>query len=607
MDYNRSLSFTTSIQRLGLIQPAVPVASTDGKINGATRDFEIWNPSIADSVKDASNPAITGSYRCISTPFNNTANFYASIATLGDPDYNAIPITLQGSIGSTEVLGSSNVKTNRTSTINISQKYSNAPFGYAGDVTWSVVIQHTGQVVRLSASTRIEVYYINGGAAEAPFFLNAAVDVRLLRVLVLPASHNYCRSMTTTLIKTGYKFDVVSGSSGFGVTGIGGNFQLRSWLNNLTTPTQACNCYDQAALAQIGASFLFGSMNNPVPKTVSWCYLGPYGYINKTPLLGYGQCNNPFFGNSKRKFNKSMIVDDINDAGRSGFNNHAFIMDPSKGLILDATSGPHGGVESLDDFIINSIDTKTTLYSGGAIQKWPNGAGKPNKVGYYLGVLQLDQPALTAMDVNLPSSIQDAVDRAMGKAAVNPPPPIKDSNESILSLPDLIITQHSQLSCLSKETYISPAGTRVEWTFGTSANEPITRVSLAVFSDHDMAVNGMRNELATFQLPVDQLFQAPADVWRGQYELESVVKSQDAILVRGSILLRVRWISSTLGREIDAKFSTQIADIIVDGLKRHEVDAPQYFTPNPTPVSGVPGKVQVGQQFTIYASVSVGC
>ena len=159
------------------------------------------------------------------------------------------------------VLRSPNTKLNQTATINISQKYTNSPFGYVGDVTWSIFIQHTGQVVSLSASTRIALYYINGGAAEAPFFLNAAVDVRLLRLLVLPASSSYSNSITTALMKTGYKFDIVGGASGFGVCPHGGNFQLRSWLNSLTALKQTCNCYDQAALAQIGTSFLFGSMN----------------------------------------------------------------------------------------------------------------------------------------------------------------------------------------------------------------------------------------------------------------------------------------------------------------------------------------------------------
>lgn len=216
MDYNRSLSFTTSIRSLGLLQPAVLVANTNGQINGATQNFEISNPKIADSVKDTSNANIAGSYICISTPFNNTANFYAELASSGIPEYDSIPITLYGNIGSTEVFRNSNVRMNNSSTLNISQKYSKSPFGYAGDVIWSVIIEHTGQVVGLSASTRIEVYYVNGGAAEAPFFLNAAVDVRLLRVLVLPASSGYCDSMTTALMKTGYKYDVFSGGSGWG-------------------------------------------------------------------------------------------------------------------------------------------------------------------------------------------------------------------------------------------------------------------------------------------------------------------------------------------------------------------------------------------------------
>ncbi|KUJ17335.1 uncharacterized protein LY89DRAFT_781554 [Mollisia scopiformis] len=206
------------------------------------------------------------------------------------------------------------------------------------------------------------------------------------------------------------------------------------------------------------------------------------------------------------------------------------------------------------------------------------------------------------MGVSQPPPIKDAVDRAVEKAKAIAPPPIKNSNASISSLPDLIVSQLSQLLSVSKEIYISPSDARVEWTFGTSPHEPI-RVSLAVFPDHDMAVNAIRYELATFQLPVDQLFHTPADAWRGQYELESIMKGHDMVLVRRSILLRVRWLRSGALGETNSNLSSRVADIIVSGLKKHEVDAPLWRLPQPTPLAGVPGKIRVGQQFTVHASV----
>ena len=579
----------------------------------------MWNPKVAESVKDTSDPRIAGSYNCVSTAFQDTSNFYASLSSSGNSDIDQIPVKLQGAIGSTIIFEEPDVKMNQTNTMTIFKRYSDSPFGYAGDVTWSVIIQHTGQAVPLSASTRIEVHCISSYTANVSCFTLKGLDVRLLRLLVLPGFSKYIVSMTTALMNTGYKYDNVMGGSGFGTNSQGGNFQLRSWLDNLSTLTQPCNCYDQAALVQIGAWLLIGNDGQsagggPSATTkVWWAYLQPFGYINDTYLLGRGLCNNPFYGNPR--INSRMIVD-INDPRRSGFSNHAFIrctsfVDPVPypGQTLDATSGPHTNTEYVSDYLSNAIDTSTTLYTRSTIQQWPNGWGTadPPFLSWTVGIAYLNQPTSMSMEFSLPAPVKDAVDGAMNSAEASTPPPVKHSNAPVSSFPSVIETQIPQISCSKKERYVDASGTQVEWFFTTSPNRPIIRVSVAVFPRHDIAVNAMRHELATFQLPADQIFQAPAVTGRGQYELESIAEGQNVILVRGNILLRARCMEAVPGEDIDVTLTTQVVDIIVDGLKQDEVDPPDWLAPNPEPISDVPGTVQVGERFTLSAPVCIIC
>lgn len=116
------------------------------------------------------------------------------------------------------------------------------------------------------------------------------------------------------------------------------------------------------------------SSAQPPPTTVenTWAYLNPFGFINSADLIGWGNCNNPFF----RSTDESGVPDapsqqlvDINrfDPIRSGFKTHAFIILPDadilKRTVIDATSGPHAGTEPFKDYILAGIDTKTNLYS----------------------------------------------------------------------------------------------------------------------------------------------------------------------------------------------------------------------------------------------------
>ena len=508
---------------------------------------------------------------------------------------------LKGRINGVQISGTSDLRLGASNTIDLIAKYSDSPFGYAGDVSWTVTVQHTGQVVNLSPSTRIEIHNINSLAQYNDFFNNTAVPVGLLRLAVLPATSNYLSFITSLLMNTGYKYDNLYGGSGFGIGPSGGNFQLQAWLNNLQSPLTRCNSYDQAALVQVIVSFLFGLMNGAPSRAFTWCFLKPYGFINQANMLGWGQCNNPFFGNSR--YSSQPIVA-VNDSNRSAFDNHAFIIDPDQDKILDTTCGPHQDTESLTNYISNAIDSTTTLYNS---QGWKPGVA--NQVGFYLGVWQLNQPLL-AMDTDYPPNVKTAIDRAMDVAKVTSPPPVKSSNEPVLAVAHHVVQGIQHLNQLSQDKYIGPLGSRVEWTFGNEHSQPTSAVSMVVLADHDSAVQIMRDELATFQVPANEVFRAVPDADRGQYELVSTVEGREVIFVRGNVLVRVRHVdfepsSEEPGADRDAALGGQIANVIAERLKHGEIDPPLWHSPDPEPLVGAPqGPLHVGDEFTIHASVS---
>ena len=191
--------------------------------------------------------------------------------------------------------------------------------------------------------TPIAVFQNRKGVwAEALRFLCAKANVvgKQTPQAAASAITTYCHG------KHGLLYDSAGGGrSRYNVRSKGGEFALENYL--LRT-RQTANCYDQAAALQA----LCGS----VGIELSWIFLDPYGYINKTNLLGYGDCNNPFFASDG-----SPKVVDVNDRQRTPFGNHAFC--EREGRILDACAGPHIGTETRGEYVEASIDTTTKLYA----------------------------------------------------------------------------------------------------------------------------------------------------------------------------------------------------------------------------------------------------
>lgn len=219
-----------------------------------------------------------------------------------------------------------------------------------GDIQWGLEVQN--QSISLNA-TRAELYFVlntptdiyqqkNGVWVEALRFLcrrAGLIGVKEEREAANRVAY-YCHS------RHGLKYDSAGGGrSSYGVGPNGGTFKLRFYLRGLQA---FANCYDQAAAVQ--------ALAGCVGVKLSWIFLEPYGFIKLTNLLGYGNCNNPFFlGN-----NSPQLIG-RNDARRTPFGNHAFCAFPPK--VLDACAGPHLSSEGYEEYVEASIDAGTSLYS----------------------------------------------------------------------------------------------------------------------------------------------------------------------------------------------------------------------------------------------------
>lgn len=261
-----------------------------------------------------------------------------------------------------------------------------------GDVSWVLVVLTNDQKIKVPGATRLELYWIQ--SAPGPMFTKG-VWVKLYRSLFVALVQNsstenlvrqlvnYCFSPT----QEGFRklYDSRRGAAHYGPRNWGGFFDINKYFGG---STDWANCYDQAGVLQtaLGA---FGVYN-------SWAFQNPFGFINKTDLLGRGLCNNPFY-----LINNSDKLIGINDPKRTLFGNHVYLV--IRGNVLDACQGPYRGDDSIQSYISQSIDTVTTLYAN---QNPPsNFPGTANDVFSAQGITSVES---AAMSDTHPTSIHSA-------------------------------------------------------------------------------------------------------------------------------------------------------------------------------------------------------
>jgi hypothetical protein len=127
-------------------------------------------------------------------------------------------------------------------------------------------------------------------------------------------------------------------------------FNLTKYLWEMKKENKV-SCYTQAGIVYI--------MSKLIGIDTEVAYLSPWGYINTTNLVGWGECNNPFYepigcADTIRSGEKVTDPDDIH---RSVFGNHTFIK--YNGKIYDATCGPMLGELNKDEYLKKMIDVST--------------------------------------------------------------------------------------------------------------------------------------------------------------------------------------------------------------------------------------------------------
>ncbi|PPQ96608.1 hypothetical protein CVT26_010740 [Gymnopilus dilepis] len=185
------------------------------------------------------------------------------------------------------------------------------------------------------------------------------------------------------------RYDTLVGGAHFGVTMEGGKFYYNYYgapnsSNKYGTLCPLVNCYDQAAMFEVTASFR-------LRQRPSWLLLSPAGYINSTVLVGVpGACNNPFFQLTRTP----QFLWNINHPRRTAFGNHVFNgtlkpWNPSYNWyydrIYDACHGPHQGASSPYNYLISSIDRVTKLYGTRAP---PGVPARPRTFGWLTNIKQ---------------------------------------------------------------------------------------------------------------------------------------------------------------------------------------------------------------------------
>jgi hypothetical protein len=202
--------------------------------------------------------------------------------------------------------------------------------------------------------TRLEMYWIYGYPGIM-YKKGVWVEVlRLLAALCVGLKHkekiiqrivNYCHAWTSLR----YNSETTAGQ--YAEAYWGGYFNLEAFLAQAYS---LCNCYDQAGALQT----LLGALG----IELTWIYMNPFGFINRTSLIGRGESNNPVF---LKKDSLTPEIVDKNDQKRTKFGAHSFCLWEKQGkdqFVLDACLGPALGNASGPQYIKRNIDTTTKLY-----------------------------------------------------------------------------------------------------------------------------------------------------------------------------------------------------------------------------------------------------
>jgi len=178
--------------------------------------------------------------------------------------------------------------------------------------------------------TRLEIYWIYGPPG---IMYKKGVWVEVLRLVttlcvgltdkekIIQRIVNYCHA------RTSLQYDSKGAAARYTEAYWGGYFELKAFLEQAHP---LCNCYDQAGALQ--------TLTGALGIKLTWIYMEPFGFINRTSLIGRGATNNPAF--------LSNLTPEIvpgNDPNRTHFGAHSFCLwkkEDKRQVILDSCLGP---------------------------------------------------------------------------------------------------------------------------------------------------------------------------------------------------------------------------------------------------------------------------
>jgi hypothetical protein len=301
-------------------------------------------------------------------------------------------------------------------TVSMTMKLPKSFGWYHGDIYWDVTLPNgsfNGKVSSVEA-TRLEVFVTQN--APGSIFSPNGVWPEAMRVLFSQGNFSGINSDAAatawvTNILFNYSgnisYDTTHGGSAL-IAGnpntitTGGTFRLTTYLNSRgTIPAINVNCYDMAGGVQTFASAVgaiwttwtfLGQSYYPINDTTYGITGNIFGFINSTHLIGIPRlCNNPFFTAGDGVFYPQPLDPSYDDADRSCFGNHVFIVDTND-LVYDACSGPHLGTEPFHDltavnnYLVISVDgflpadPHHNLY-------WLEGVAQPSQaINYFTGI-----------------------------------------------------------------------------------------------------------------------------------------------------------------------------------------------------------------------------
>ncbi|KAK0507406.1 hypothetical protein JMJ35_010444 [Cladonia borealis] len=527
----KDISFNMTITNLYLVNAVTSILNSKDKlivyspgVYDQSKAVEIWNHDWSDdTVKDASYSGVQGSYDPVSTDaLRGSADLLAKLSY--DDNLNDIPLKLVGTMNRKTVVdtGSQKLYHNKeTPLLTFPAKNAGTAWGIGGDISWQLTLQPTGKSASL-CSTRVEIYGLN---KSLPKFYNNGVPVKLLRWVVMPApsklSEYTVYVANSVFSKTGFKFDSINGASGFGVTALGANFNVSTWLKLMNSNSSyRVNQYDQTAAVQVSLA-LAPFSSNPANQ---WVYLTPYGYINTTQIIGWsGNCNNPLF---KEKTDKMELK--TNDTDRTAFVDYTFFLSSSSNVV-DATIGPYTGTQSVSSYLDATLDKQTNLYLDES--KKPQTWGEASDAKYSSGLDTLDSVAASSPTSSSPalrSPLYTARIEKLMDLAINltDRPPALPSLSDFRALEHHLISSFSNSKLLHSTTRLSPVCSETQICLDLGPVDVL--ITVTVFHDHNGAVRGMADHLVTYSAPIDTLFARPEAgkvKEKGQLTLSTVADS----------------------------------------------------------------------------------